>query len=37
MEKTAGMGTAQAEKDLLARVYLNRKGAVTRATFSSAI
>ncbi len=35
MEKAAALGTAQAEKDLLARVYLNRKGVVTRAAFSS--
>ena len=37
MDKVTALGTAQAEKDLLARVYLNRKGVVTRAAFSSAI
>ena len=37
MDNVTAVGTAQAEKDLLARVYLNRNGVVTRAAFSSAI
>ena len=37
MEKTTVSGTVQAERDLLARVYVNRNGVVTRATFRSPI
>lgn len=37
MEKATASGTAQAEKDLLARVYINRKGIITRATFYSPV
>ena len=36
-EKTTALGFAQAEKDLLAKVYLNRRGIVTRATFRSPV
>lgn len=37
MEKATASGAAQAEKDLLARVYLNRKGVVARASFDSPV
>lgn len=37
IEKPTASGTAQAERDLLARVYLGRKGAVARAAFSSPV